>query len=118
MKHAPARTRFDRKLRIRCAAKAHKSQLRDTVKSQFNGNASQKTVYWFDRRVKAPGLINLMWKSATRHAGASRWVMAGIPIAVVSKFLGHGSIQMTMRHAHPMPKHNNLAVSATMSSYN
>jgi hypothetical protein len=44
--------------------------------------------------------------------------MAGVPIAVVSKFLSHGSIQMTMRHAHLMPENNDRAVAATMSSYN
>lgn len=38
-----------------------------------------------------------------RHTCASRLVRGGAPIPVVQKWLGHKTIQMTMRYAHLMP---------------
>lgn len=86
--------------------------------TKLGGDPLQETHYWFDPCVKEAGLVDLTWKSATRHTAASRWVMAGVPIAVVSKFLGHGSIQMTMRYAHLQPENNDRAIAAIMSFYN
>lgn len=37
---------------------------------------------------------------ALRHTCASRLVARGVPLAVVQKWLGHRTIQMTMRYAH------------------
>jgi integrase len=90
----------------------------DPLCSQLNGDALQETRYWFDPCVEAAGLVDLTWKSATRHTAASRWVMGGTPIAVVSRFLGHGSIQMTMRYSHLQPDNDDRAVEAMMSFYN
>jgi len=45
-----------------------------------------------------------------RHTAASRMVEAGIDLVTVSKILGHSSIQMTMRYAHPTPENMRLAV--------
>ena len=59
-----------------------------------------------------------MRRAATRHTAASRWVMGGTPIAVVSRFLGHGSIQMTMRYSLLQPDNDDRAVEAMMSFYN
>jgi len=39
-----------------------------------------------------------------RHTAATKMVEAGIDIATVSKILGHSSIMMTMRYAHPGEK--------------
>jgi integrase len=39
-----------------------------------------------------------------RHTYASRLVMKGVPIAHVSKLLGHRKIQITMRYAHLAPE--------------
>jgi integrase len=89
----------------------------DLLCSKTNGGDLQYTRYWFDPCVKQAGLVNLTWKSATRHTAASRWVMAGVPIGAVSEFLGHGSIQMTMRYAHLQPENNDRAVAAMMSFY-
>jgi integrase len=36
-----------------------------------------------------------------RHTAASKMVEAGVDLVTVSKILGHSSIQMTMRYAHP-----------------
>ena len=89
----------------------------DPLCSKIKGGDLQDTRYWFDACVKQAGLVNLTWKSATRHTAASRWVMAGVPIAAATKFLGHGSIEMTMRYAHLQPEHHDRAVAAMMSFY-
>jgi integrase len=39
-----------------------------------------------------------------RHTAASKMVEAGVDLVTVSKILGHASIQMTMRYAHPTPE--------------
>lgn len=41
---------------------------------------------------------------ALRHTCASRLVQAGVEIAVVQKWLGHKTIQMTLRYAHLSPR--------------
>ena len=45
-----------------------------------------------------------------RHTAASRMVEAGVDLVTVSKILGHSSIQMTMRYAHPTPENMKQAV--------
>jgi integrase len=45
-----------------------------------------------------------------RHTAASRMIEAGVDLVTVSKILGHASIQMTMRYAHPTPENMRLAV--------
>lgn len=45
-----------------------------------------------------------------RHTAASKMVEAGVDLVTVSKILGHASIQMTMRYAHPTPENMKLAV--------
>jgi integrase len=45
-----------------------------------------------------------------RHTAASKMVEAGVDLVTVSKILGHASIQMTMRYAHPTPEALRLAV--------
>lgn len=45
-----------------------------------------------------------------RHTAATMMVEAGIDLVTVSRILGHSSIQMTMRYAHPTPKNMRLAV--------
>lgn len=45
-----------------------------------------------------------------RHTFASQLVMAGVPIASVSKLLGHATLTMTMRYAHLAPDHLQSAV--------
>ena len=45
-----------------------------------------------------------------RHTAASWMIEAGADLVTVSKILGHSSIQMTMRFAHPTPENMRLAV--------
>jgi integrase len=45
-----------------------------------------------------------------RHTAASWMVEAGVDLVTVSKILGHSSIQMTMRYAHPTPENMRRAV--------
>ena len=45
-----------------------------------------------------------------RHTAATRMVEAMVDLVTVSKILGHSSIQMTMRYAHPTPENMRLAV--------
>lgn len=45
-----------------------------------------------------------------RHTCASRLVQRGVPLIVVMKWLGHKSIQMTMRYAHLAPSNLDEAV--------
>jgi integrase len=86
--------------------------------SRLDAEALQNTRYWFDPCVKEARLIDLTWYSATRHTAASRWVMADVPLEAVSKFVGHKSIQMTMRYSHLQPENNDRAIASMMSFYN
>jgi integrase len=45
-----------------------------------------------------------------RHTAASKMIEAGADLVTVSRILGHASIQMTMRYAHPTPENMRLAV--------
>lgn len=45
-----------------------------------------------------------------RHTRASRFVQKGVPIIVVKEWLGHKTIQMTMRYAHLAPTNLNEAL--------
>ncbi|MBU1008480.1 site-specific integrase [Candidatus Dependentiae bacterium] len=45
-----------------------------------------------------------------RHTFASRLVELGVDLVTVSKLLGHSSITMTMRYAHPTPENMRRAV--------
>ena len=45
-----------------------------------------------------------------RHTAATRMIEAGVDLVTVSRILGHSSIQMTMRYAHPTPENMRHAV--------
>lgn len=45
-----------------------------------------------------------------RHTAATRMVETGINLVTISKILGHSSILMTMRYAHPTPENMQRAV--------
>jgi len=68
------------------------------------------------RRAKAdpkdendPGIVGLRLHDL-RHTAATKMIEAGVDLVTVSKILGHASIQMTMRYAHPTPENMRRAV--------
>lgn len=52
-----------------------------------------------------------------RHHAASRWVMAGISLPEVSRYLGHSTPTMTFRYTHLLPGNRDRAIAAMMSYY-
>jgi len=58
---------------------------------------------------KKVGIKNLRFHDL-RHTAATRMIESGIDLVTVSKILGHSSIQMTMRYAHPTPENMQKAV--------
>ena len=45
-----------------------------------------------------------------RHTAATYMVIGGIDLVTVKEILGHATIQMTMRYAHPTPENKRHAV--------
>ena len=63
---------------------------------------------WFDPALAAAGSGFYTWHG-NRHSAGSLRVLGGVPLAVVAKYLGHSTIQMTMRYAHLVPGANLVA---------
>jgi integrase len=57
------------------------------------------------RTLKAAGLREIRWHDL-RHTFASNIVGAGVPLLQVQKWMGHITINMTMRYAHLAPGAN------------
>jgi integrase len=72
--------------------------------------------YWFVPCVQAAGLVDFHFHDL-RHTAASRWVMNGTPLAVVSGYLRHKTIQMTMRYSHMFPDNDERSIAAQMAIY-
>ena len=72
--------------------------------------------YWFDPALAAAEISNYTWHD-NRHSACSRWVMGGVPIAAVAQYVGHSTIQMTMRYAHLVPGANMVANSVVDAFY-
>ncbi|MGD0734473.1 MAG: site-specific integrase [Terracidiphilus sp.] len=72
--------------------------------------------YWFLRALEASGVKDFTFHDV-RHTAASRWVMSGVPLAAVAKYLGHSGAGMVMRYAHLQPEVNAKAINAAMSFY-
>jgi hypothetical protein len=53
--------------------------------------------------LEALRLPPVTWYEATRHTGASHWVMAGNSIEKLRTIMGHSSVQVTERYAHLRP---------------
>lgn len=51
----------------------------------------------------AAGLPPLTWYQATRHTGASHWVMSGGNIGTLAAILGHSTTWVTEHYAHLVP---------------
>ena len=80
------------------------------------GGVLYEARYWFVPAVESAGIADLTWHGLG-HAAASRWVMNGVPISVVSRFLGHASVNQTMLYSHLQPDNAARAIAAMMSYY-
>jgi integrase len=81
-----------------------------------NGEPLYEMRYWFLRALEASGVKDFTFHDV-RHTAASRWVMSGVPLAAVAKYLGHSGAAMVMRYAHLQPEVNAKAIHAAMSFY-
>jgi integrase len=71
--------------------------------------------YWFNPCLEAAGIEDFTWHDL-RHTFASRLVGGGMPIPAVSQYMGHQSLQMTMRYSHLAPQ-TDSKVQEIMASY-
>ena len=83
-----------------------KTHIKD-VKTGFKSACSRAKEKPDDK--KDPGIVGVRFHDL-RHTAASKMIEAGVDLVTVSKILGHSSIQMTMRYAHPTPENMRLAV--------
>ena len=81
-----------------------------------NGEPLYEMRYWFLRALEASAVKDFTFHDV-RHTAASRWVMSGVPLAAVAKYLGHSGAGMVMRYSHLQPEVNAKAISAAMSFY-
>ena len=63
----------------------------------------------FYEAVKKAGIGRLRFHDL-RHTFASRLIMKGVDLVTVKELLGHSSINMTMRYAHPTSDHKKWAI--------
>jgi len=59
--------------------------------------------------VKKSGIVNFHFHDL-RHTFASQLVMSGVDLNTVREFLGHKSLEMTLRYSHLSPDHKKRAV--------
>ena len=72
--------------------------------------------YMFKAACRKAGISDLRFHDL-RHTAATLMVMGGIDIVTVSQILGHSSISMTMRYAHPTPENKRRAVDILASVF-
>ena len=73
---------------------------------------------WFRQAVKQCGGVRPISFHGCRHTCATLMLKAGQPVHVVSRFLGHASVQITLDYyAHVMPGQDESAVVALVAMY-
>ena len=87
----------------------------DHLCNNSQGGALYELRYWLVPSIEAAGVTDFTPHDC-RHTAASRWVMEGVPLAAVAKYLGD-SVEMVMRYSHLQPEVNARAVEAAMSYY-
>ncbi len=73
---------------------------------------------WFESDVKDCGGLRKISLHGCRHTSATNILKEGVPIHVVSQFLGHSNVQITLdTYAHVLPGQNEQAVTALVAAY-
>jgi integrase len=80
------------------------------------GNRMADVTNWFKPALERAGIGSYHWHD-NRHTACSRGLIGGVPLAAVAKYVGHSTIQMTMRYPHLVPKVNQVAVDAMDAFY-
>ena len=70
----------------------------------------------FKAACKKAGIRDLRFHDL-RHTAATLMVTGGIPLVTVSQILGHATIHMTMKYAHPTPENKRKAVNVLASIF-
>ncbi len=106
------------------SGKARKVPMNGAASSALMGLPHAAEYVFYNRETKAPvqdiktafaaacrrAKISGLRLHDLRHTAATWMIQAGVDIVTVSKILGHASIQMTMRYAHPTPENMKRAV--------
>lgn len=87
----------------------------DHLCNNTQGGPLYELRYWLVPSIEAAGVTDFT-PHDLRHTAASRWVMEGVPLAAVAKYLGD-NVEMVMRYSHLQPEVNARAVKAAMSFY-
>ena len=73
---------------------------------------------WFEGAVADCGGLRRISLHGCRHTCATNMLKAGVPIHVVSRFLGHSSVQITLDvYGHVLPAQEERAVTALVAEY-
>jgi len=73
---------------------------------------------WFEAAVEKCGGLRRITLHGCRHTCATSMLKAGVPIHVVSQFLGHSNVQITLdTYAHVLPGQDEQAVVALVAEY-
>jgi site-specific recombinase XerD len=64
---------------------------------------------WLQKWLEKAKVMKFRWHDL-RHTFASRLVMAGVDLRQVQLFMGHRSIETTMKYAHLSPEHGKAAI--------
>ena len=73
---------------------------------------------WFENAVDACGGLRKISLHGCRHTCATNMLKTGQPVHVVSRFLGHSNVQITLdTYAHVLPGQSEQAVTALVAAY-
>ena len=103
MRRIPASSRLQEAYRQLSAGKNEGDLLCTKTEPRGGTREMNRISYWFNPCVKAAGIKKKLTWHDLRHTYASRLVMGGVVIPAVSTYMGHQSLQMTMRYSHFSP---------------